>query len=79
MQTQTSAVRKLTDTDTGTQAAIRIQRAWRRRLSARTHPLPMDPDSRWKDAAIEARMKVLRWTCTCYIKSLVNGIDRLIG
>lgn len=76
MQTQTSAV--LTDPDT-TQAAIRIQRAWRRILSARTYPPPMDPDSRWKDAVVEARMKVLRWICTCYIKSLVDGIDRLIG
>ncbi|KAG0708773.1 hypothetical protein DFH29DRAFT_787336, partial [Suillus ampliporus] len=43
-------------------AAIRIQRAWRRRLAAKSHPQleSMDANSRWKDATIHARMKVDR-------------------
>lgn len=45
-----------------TQAAIRIQRAWRRKLAAKSHPQLefMNANSRWKDAAIHARMKVDR-------------------
>lgn len=44
------------------QAAIRIQRAWRRKLATtKSHPQLefMDANSRWKDAAIHAQMKVL--------------------
>ncbi|KAG2154757.1 hypothetical protein DEU56DRAFT_710959, partial [Suillus clintonianus] len=43
-------------------AAIRIQRAWRRSLAAKSHPQleHMDANSRWKDAGIHARMKIDR-------------------
>ncbi|KAJ8584698.1 hypothetical protein M405DRAFT_866004 [Rhizopogon salebrosus TDB-379] len=59
MRAQTSTTRNPMYIDT-TQAATRIQRAWRRRQAAKSRPLPMDADSRWKDAAVQARMKIDR-------------------
>ncbi|KAG1757664.1 hypothetical protein EDB19DRAFT_1901168 [Suillus lakei] len=59
MQTQATTHRPDVDV---TQATIRIQRAWRRKLAAKSPPRleSMDANSRWKDAAIHARMKVDR-------------------
>ncbi|KAG2755580.1 hypothetical protein P692DRAFT_20716808 [Suillus brevipes Sb2] len=59
MQAQATTHRPDTN---ATQAAIRIQRAWRRKLAAKSHPQLefMNANSRWKDAAIHARMKVDR-------------------
>ncbi|KAG1767228.1 hypothetical protein EDD22DRAFT_318764 [Suillus occidentalis] len=60
MQAQATTHRPDTN---ATQAAIRIQRAWRRKLATtKSHPQLefMDANSRWKDAAIHAQMKIDR-------------------
>ncbi|EIW86802.1 hypothetical protein CONPUDRAFT_148852 [Coniophora puteana RWD-64-598 SS2] len=41
-------------------AAMTIQRAWRKKVAARSRSKLFDPDTRWKDAAIHAQMQVDR-------------------